>query len=254
MDITQLLATRPLYILWCGENEMSEDRKRCLNTLYENSGCKVQMITHENLNDYILPEAPLHPAYEYLTYTHRSDYLRAYLMHYHGGAYSDIKALNQSWAASFEKLNDEHTWVVGTPLPDANNVRHKDLRRDLNLDDLVNGKGEKSPYFKYYVKYICSNAYIMKPETPLTYSWFHQMTGRLDIFFNDLKKQPAKFPQDRYKLRSQNPICRLFKLGKSKYPLYWNDILGDIYYPLVYQYRDHIDISLPTPDFDTVYR
>ncbi|MCH2177066.1 MAG: capsular polysaccharide synthesis protein [Lentisphaeria bacterium] len=254
MDVSELISKKPLYVLWCGPNEMSADRKSCLDTIYANSGCDVRLITEKNLSEYILPEAPLHLGYEYLSYTHRSDYLRAYLMHYHGGAYCDIKVLNENWAASFEHLKDEKTWAVGTPLPDKENVRHKDLRRGLNLDEELKGKGEPSPLYKFQVKYICSNAYIMKPRTPLTYAWFHQMTGRLDMLLEQLRKHPAQGPQDRFKLRPKNPVLRILNLGRSKYPLYWNDILGDIYYPLVYQYRDHINLELPSPDYDADYR
>ena len=78
-----------IYCFWTGTNEMNETRLNGLNKLRSVSGCNVVLITPDNLNDFLIE--PLHPAYKYLSLVHRSDYLRAYFMHYHGGGYSDIK-------------------------------------------------------------------------------------------------------------------------------------------------------------------
>lgn len=51
-----------------------------------------------------MPEAPLHKAFQYLSPVHKSDYLRAYFMHFYGGGYADIKHIHFNWFAYFEKL------------------------------------------------------------------------------------------------------------------------------------------------------
>jgi hypothetical protein len=54
-----------------------------------------------------LPEYPLHPAFKYLSYVHKSDYLRSYFMHFYGGGYADIKkySSNNNWKECFNLLN-----------------------------------------------------------------------------------------------------------------------------------------------------
>ena len=50
-----------VYCFWTGNNEMSENRKKCLNSIYQNIGVPVKFITLNNLNNYILSSNPLHP-------------------------------------------------------------------------------------------------------------------------------------------------------------------------------------------------
>ena len=53
------------------------------------------------LDKYILQEHPLHQSFNYLSETHKADYLRTYFMRFHGGGYSDIKKTSGSWIDSF---------------------------------------------------------------------------------------------------------------------------------------------------------
>jgi hypothetical protein len=80
-----------IYCFWTGDNEMSQNRLDGLHNLQTVSECEVILVTPQNLNQYILPDAPLHPGYKYLSETHKADYLRTYFMHFYGGGYSDIK-------------------------------------------------------------------------------------------------------------------------------------------------------------------
>jgi hypothetical protein len=77
------------------------------------AGVPVEVITEENLP--IHPEFPLHPAFPYLSATHKADYMRTYIMHVHGGGYSDIKEIRGSWVNGFESLQDPEIWIVGYP-------------------------------------------------------------------------------------------------------------------------------------------
>ena len=82
---------RCVYCFWTGTNPMSDNRKRCLQNLKNQIGVPVQLITPDNLGDYLLPAYPLHPSYQLLSETHRADYLRTYFMNFYGGGYTDIK-------------------------------------------------------------------------------------------------------------------------------------------------------------------
>src|SRR5690606_1936777 len=77
-------ANTVLYAFWTGNNELTENRLRCLESIKKNSGVPFVLVTPGNLEEYIVNEHPLHPAYEYLSLIHRSDYLRCYFMHHHG--------------------------------------------------------------------------------------------------------------------------------------------------------------------------
>ena len=73
---------------------MSDKRKKCLDSIKQNIGVKVILITPNNLDKYILKDYPLHKSYKYLSEVHKSDYLRTYFMHHYGGGYTDIKNTN----------------------------------------------------------------------------------------------------------------------------------------------------------------
>lgn len=102
-----------IYILWTEDNPLTENRINSINQLKLISECNIILINNENLSKYILSEYPLHPAYNYLSAVHKSDYLRTYLMHFHGGGYSDIKKTKGSWKKSFENLYNSDKWIIG---------------------------------------------------------------------------------------------------------------------------------------------
>ncbi|MGI9252585.1 MAG: hypothetical protein ACR2J8_02470, partial [Thermomicrobiales bacterium] len=80
-------APRTVYCFWTGENEMPSQRLESLETIRQNAGCEVVLVTPDNLADFLVE--PLHEAYDYLSCTHRADYLRAWFMHHRGGGYTD---------------------------------------------------------------------------------------------------------------------------------------------------------------------
>src|SRR5690606_33031178 len=110
--------------------------KNSIEHIRSKSGVEVELITSENLKRYIVEDFPLHPSYEYLSYVHRADYLRAYFMHHHGGGYCDIKIIEHAWKNTFLKLNrDNEKWIVGYPevapsaIPFTEGRLGKDLKR-----------------------------------------------------------------------------------------------------------------------------
>ena len=72
------------------------------------------LVTSEDLDsDLIIPEYPLPPQVFKLSAIHKSDYLRAYLGHFWGGGYLDVKPIprefrreyGEKWSSVFDELN-----------------------------------------------------------------------------------------------------------------------------------------------------
>lgn len=208
---TTSTTSKVVYCFWTGENEMTPNRIRCLNYIKQNVGVEVKLITIDNLEEYILKEAPLHPAYPYLSNVHKSDYLRTYFMHHYGGGYADIKRHDNNWLEAFEKLEkDPNLWIIGYPETNEDAIAISDEGFGLALK-------------KQYHCLIGNGAYISKPYTPLTYSWINNLHKKLDKKELLLKKNPGGIWGD-----------------NKGYPLVWSEILGQIFHPLCYYFNEHI--------------
>lgn len=200
-----------IYCFWTGDNEMSDNRKRGYHSLKENSGVDVKLITPKNLNEYLLPDYPLHPAYEYLSLVHKSDYLRCYFMHFHGGGYSDIKPNYKNWQNSFEKLiNSEDFYILGY----------------TELDGLGMGRGQgkiDKDLMKNYLSCVGTGAFICKSNTKFTSEWYQELNKRMDYHFENLKKCPGD-------IKGRN----------EGYPISLLSILSQIFAPLCLKFKDKI--------------
>ena len=212
--------TRPtLYCCWTGTNKMSEHREKHLKAL-QKTQFNVVLVTKDNLDQFI--DEPLHEGYQYLSETHKADYLRTYFMHFYGGGYSDIKSPTESWINTYNELyNDSNKWIAG-------------IRERSDGPSLVHLKDK-------YEDLIVTCAFISKPNTPLTQKWYSTMMSVMDSKLENLKKYPSRTPQEVYS-------------DEYPYPLKWTELLGDIYHPLIYEYREHVLYTLPSLDFSLLYR
>jgi hypothetical protein len=190
---------------------MSSKRVECLKDLERDSECKVVLVTKKTLSDYILPENPLHPAYEYLSETHKADYLRTYFMNFHGGGYSDIKRTSGSWKHAFDSMESSDSWICG----------YKEIE----------GGVAYGPHVDKWRELVGNGSYICKPLTPLTMEWYSEMLSLLDTKLEKLRLHPSSFPQDCAEV--------------SSYPIEWNELLGRIFHKVCYAYRDKISNTLP---------
>jgi hypothetical protein len=208
-----------IYCFWTGKNEMSENRKNGLKEIKSVSGCEVNLITINNLSDYV--KYPFHPAYEYLTLTHRSDYLRSYFMHYYGGGYSDIKPGLHSWKKTFKAL--KNNYIVG----------YKEVGL-WAVAGCENKPGVREQLQESWESLIGCSSFICLPGTPFTKEWLKEVNGLLTSTYDLLKKHPG---------------------GSDDYPLTWTELMGDIFHPLVLKYKDYVlqDDSIK-PDFTKEYR
>jgi len=223
-----------LYCFWTGTNEMSENRKRCLDTL-KNSGLEVVLITEANLNDYI--KEPLHEGYQYLSLTHKSDYLRIYFMNFYGGAYSDIKHTSDSFLPSIELIEkDPNIYGVGYKEVNYGTAEIFDYSED-NSGEPVFTKNESlsNELRANWDKLIGNGAYIFKPNTKFTNEWYSNLINEMDKRLNNLKKYPATSPTERYS-------------EEYHYPVRWT-FVGELFHPLNYKYKDNILNTLPSPSF-----
>ncbi|WP_417688647.1 hypothetical protein [Roseibium sp.] len=206
-------------------------------------------MTGNTLPGWIKSEAPLHPAYEFLSAVHRSDYLRPYFMHHYGGGYADIKATTTSWRPAFDLLDrSPDAFGIGYSEKSAKGVAH--IHRHT-LDGDYFFRGEPANKYANLLRYrylrlrwrslIGMCAYVFKPGTEFTSNWLQTVEKRLDALFPLLKERPASDPRQ----SSDTPLAE----GTLPYPVPWSFLCADVIHPLVYQYRGRVLQGLPTPSF-----
>jgi len=210
-----------IFTFWTGTNPITPNRVAALETM-KITGVPIILISPSNLSDWILKEYPLHPAYDYLSLTHRADYLRCYFMHHYGGGYSDIKKQTGSWLESFKRLN-QSTISVGLGYQEVSGGTA--LVSDKQLYDNMNTS---------YKKLIGNGAYIFKARTFFTQKWYDELHRVLDTKYALLQLHPATNSRDHS--------------GISSYPLVWTEICGHIFHPLGYKYSSFLLQGLPIPD------
>lgn len=200
-----------VFAIWAGDNELSPARQANLDLIRERIGLPVELVTPTNLAGWIVPGHPLPEAYEHLSLIHRSDYLRGYLMHHHGGAYVDIKEPLGSWRPSLECMTrDTDAWVMSYPASHANWIGK--LRGRLGRDILV-----------HYRLMFGKGGFMMRSHTPLTAAWVAQMDAILDSRKAELAVHPGGVFGD-----------------DADYPISWTDLLGRILDPLTLKYLQHV--------------
>jgi hypothetical protein len=236
-------AERRLFAFWTGDNPMSDVRKRCLDT-FALTGLEPTLVTADTITDWVEPDAGLHEAYPFLSAVHRSDYLRTYFMHHHGGGYADIKRQTGSWLPEVERLERSPRLVGagyqeirgGTVWPDRNVVAGRIywLSRSPPKPLVVMGRNALRG-MRPLLPGNC--AYYFKPGTPFTSAWLGELNRRLDLLLPALKLHPARDPRDR-------------QGSASDYPVPWSFLLGDIFQPLAALWSLRLSRGLPRPDFE----
>jgi len=215
------IKNKVIFIFWTGTNEMSFRRVHCINALKDQTGCNILLVNVENLPEFVLQDYPLHPAYPYLSETHRCDYLRTYFMRHYGGGYSDIKIPNGSWVQGFETmLNDPEIWINGYHESNPDAIA---FRSASHLWERLPGNG----------------AYVIRPQTEFVIEWTNRQAVVLDKNLEALRENP-----------STQPDCCIEYVPGTKYPLHWNEILGRIFHEEAAKYIDRIKFDIPLPDFN----
>lgn len=188
---------RKIFCFWTGRNPMSQTRAECLRSMRENLGVPIELVTWRDLNRYILPEAPLHPGFKYLSCIHKSDYLRCYFMHFYGGGYADIKPYTtaNNWILCFDIIHRfGHIEIIGQP-------------------EIIDGTPIKEYNNPFDVVKLLSVCYfICRPRSEVTTAWYNAMMRRMDDFLPALMEHPAADPFGR----------------ESGYPVPWSALLAPI--------------------------
>lgn len=201
-----------IFCFWTEDNEMSKNRLIHLQCLINNCKCKVVLVNTLNLENFILKDHPLHPAYQYLSATHKSDYLRTYFMNFYGGGYSDVKGTRASWKEHFDDLLNSDKWVCGYP-------------------EIEGGVGYE-PLNDKWRDLVGNGCYICKPNTPFTNEWYNEMIKLLDEKLELLKENPATNARDCFE-------------NSKKYPIKWVEMLGRIFHQYNYKYKEKFSNKLP---------
>jgi len=215
------IKNKVIFIFWTGTNEMSFRRVHCINALKEQTGCNVLLVDVNNLPYFILPDYPLHPAYPYLSETHKCDYLRTYFMRHYGGGYSDIKIPNGSWVEAFECLEkDPEVWINGY---------HESCPEAIAF----------GPAAHLWEHLPGNGAYVIRAQTPFVIEWTNKQAHVLNHHYEALKENP-----------STQPDCCIEYVPGTKYPLHWNELLGRIFHEEAAKVIDRIRFNIPLPDFN----
>ncbi|WPR75444.1 capsular polysaccharide synthesis protein [Algoriphagus sp. NG3] len=225
-----------IWAFWAGK-AMNKTRQLSFDMMRSHVGVPVILVDLENLDQLILPEYPLHPAFQYLSVVHKSDYLRAYLAHHWGGGWHDIKATEVSFEKAWDEFRDESVYLVGRK------ESQKGAARVFDKDN--NWMPDK------WEDLVITSAYVVRANNPFTKELLQQMDKVLDENSDLLRRYPAKHPRER-KLESKNMLQEIFNRVKNlyagrthHYPLPWTYI-GNAFQPLVYKYREHVRQTLPS--------
>lgn len=232
---------RRVFVIWSGP-PMNANRLAGLASLRAESGVPVELVRDEDLPRWTVPTHPLPDALRHLSAVHRSDYLRAYLMHHHGGGYSDVKPTSGSWSPAFDALDAD---------PDLVGAGYREVGRhgvaDFGLR--LRRRWDVQPFLADWWRYrwlqlhhrslIGNGAFIYRPHTTLTAAWIAEVERRLTVLAPTLARNPAREPKER--------PDHDYGAGPSRYPVPWSHLLGDVHQPLVRRHRRKVLQVVPTP-------
>src|SRR5215208_2128265 len=219
------MAMHRIFGFWTGDNPMPEARRACWDT-FDITGLVPTMVMPENLVEWVVAEHPLHPAYEFLSSVHRSDYLRAYFMYHHGGGYADIDRQTGSWmptvarvlrsnrlmGAGYRELKGGTAWLQNNIVDGQVFVLSHavwPLTAKIVAHAMRCGRSAM----------IGNGAFYFKPGTLYGRLWLREVERRLDILTPALREKSASHP-------------RTWLGDGTGYPVPWSFLLGDINGPL----------------------
>jgi len=221
---------------------MSENRKACLAT-FERTGLEPVLVTPDNLSEWVVPDHPIHPAFQYLSATQRGDYLKAYMMYHHGGGYADIKRQLESWLPTVDKVLKSGILIGagyrevrgGTPWLHNHMVNGQtyiiDRPAPYRVTKLVSNIMRGSYWYM-----IGNGALYFKRHSLYCKIWLNAVEYRLDLLYDSLKANPARHPRDSAR-------------EGTGYPVPWSFLHGDINGPLSLAFFWSLSRDLPRPDF-----
>lgn len=210
VDMTSEVPRR-IFVVWTGPNDLTPNRQRGLDSIREhNPDLDVVLVTERNLDDWLVPGHPLHPSYEHLSLNHRSDHLRAYLLHHHGGGYVDVKSIRGSWSPAFDRLDRSDAWLVG----------YTELRFDMVAK--IPGQLGRD-LVKASTQVFGCGSFVSRARTPFTDELLSEQHRRMDDWADALREVPGG---DRGQVEG--------------YPVPWLGLMGSIVGPLCLKYQHRL--------------
>lgn len=231
-----------IFGFWTGDNSMNAKREQGWAS-FGVTGLLPTLITPATLDRWVEPGHPLHPAYRYLSLVHRSDYLRPYLMHHHGGGYADIKPQVSSWlpaltaleakpllyGVGYQEVRGGTVWLQNSPINDRYLIGRRAVPRSAATGMTILMRALR-PLL------IGNCAFYFKPRTRFTALWLHEVERRLDLVLDQLRQ-------------GASPGIRARFGDGSGYPLPWSSIQGDVLQPLALRHSSRLARTLPRPIF-----
>ena len=219
-----------VFVCWFGgykvdNQQMSKNRFAAFKSLVEKIGVPIILITSKNFPSFIKQSHPIHKSFELLSGVHKSDYMRAYLLHHYGGGYHDIKHREESWQDCWgDWLFDDSIWIYG--------------RRENNRGAIGYPPNE-SHICNHYDKLVTMGWVICKPNTKYTGTLLYKIEDVLDRKYPELVAHPGYNSAGYY---HENPFQMV---EENNYPLRWLEILGEIFHPLMLEFTEHIKYGIP---------
>lgn len=200
-----------LWACWLG-GPITPNRERAIEGLRQQPGLEFRLVTEPA--EVLVDGHPFHYAYEHLTMTQKSDYMRAYVMHHHGGFYADVKPFLGNLRPAVDRLNaDPDLWVVAYREITSNYV--PDLAHTLGQD-----------IRRHYRSVMGPSGFACRPGTLFTAEWLREVDARMDYYSGQLAEAAAG-AGDAY----ERP---------ASYPIRWSEIMGDITQPLSMKHQGHV--------------
>lgn len=214
VDSMKEKVNRVIYAFWTGDNEITPNRLQGIKSLEKVSSVKVQLITPKNLPEYIVEDDPLPEAYQYLSFVHRSDFLRGYFMYHYGGGYADIKTYFHSWTSAFDRLDASEAYALGYPEVGWKGAIHDGMNNMPLAHDLG----------LFWSLLIGNGAFICRPHTRFAAEWYTASRRRLISYTEQLREHPAK---------------DAFGTNED-YPIAWESLQGAIFHPFCLKYHERL--------------
>lgn len=194
---------------------MSDNRKHCLESIYKNSGIEqIELITPDNFKEYEVIDHPIHKGVQYLSESHKGDYVRAYVTYFYGGGWTDIKYIDFDWKQYYDTLEQsQDKWGIGYQEMVIKNEIYSTLPPD-----------------HIHHKSIAVAHFIFKEKTLL----FMRYLKAIEKILTDNFEQIKKFPGTVHPLTCANAtnVHQSYYpefLKDYKYPLRWMQLAGPFF-------------------------